>query len=762
VSIAFETELTARLYLYADPTVSGQCFTLAPGDVPAITIPPNVEYDWSGTLAGGTYAIALRADTQPGACGSGPVAANFRYFIDMSARDIIPLDDCGGATVINGPGTYSWDNTGFNSDGTEIPMAHDLWYRYSPNSNALVTLSLCTTTGVDDTQIAIYPDGCPASGAIDYNDDACGASGYEAELTNEIMLDANYYMIQIGTWGEEGAGELTITESALPPQGGNSCSAPVDLDPERDVNGNITGHFFYNTDATTDGPEETSFCYNADDGSTIGLDLWFTWTATQTGVVTAGFCDGTFDGRMEVYEGASCPSLVSPRKPVACDDDACEYDYGVPSTCDWQATAGTTYLLRIGSWQLLPTYPPAGGVADLVITQGVALPHPSNDYCDNAIPLYATLSGVGSSDTQSSTGTLFGATYYSCPYGSSGNSTVWYSITFDACAFVEIYFCGSPTTITYNPYDVQKMWNGCPCTPNEGTEIFEDAAGVINCGGGELSAAHIFNILPPGTYYVPITIGVGGWADPAADFQVNFYVEEVDCQYCDAAGNVLSCPASGSTWIQGVTFADLSRGFTSGTHTEECTGYSDFRTDVADVYEGMTYQLSVNAGKNGGILDANDLVTAYFDWSQDASFYETTPPEKYPLTRVGQNFQGNITIPFGLGGPTGVTVMRLRISKATDGPSSPCGTFTWGEVEDYSLNIMPVPCGDFDGNDVVDAADVATIRDLYFNPASTAPMFWQTADATGDCVFNIADIIYLADYVAGRVGTLECWPCTPL
>jgi len=136
------------------------------------------------------------------------------------------------------------------------------------------------------------------------------------------------------------------------------------------------------------------------------------------------------------------------------------------------------------------------------------------------------------------------------------------------------------------------------------------------------------------------------------------------------------------------------------------------------------------------------------------------------LTRAGRDYIGNITIPYGVfgpgEGPSGTTVLRVRISKESEAPNSSCGLTTWGEVEDYVMLVEVVPCGDFDGNDVVNQADIDAIKNLYFNPASAAPALWEMADATGDCVFNIADIIYLADYVWGRETTLVCFPCTPL
>ena len=762
VTVSAMFELETRFFLYQDPLTI--CNTLATGGFNA-TIPQDVPFTWTGALPAGSYAVANRANTQAGDCGTGRFATDNRFFIEIASRDIVPYDDCEGAVAINGDGSWNFDNTGYMYDlNADNAMWADLYFLWTPDIDGLAQINTCSSTGIDDTQIAIYPEGCPATGTIAYNDDAgCGASGYLSELTNVVVLSSNTYLIQIGSYyGDEGAGTLTISTAPLPPQLGQTCGDPIDL-------GTGDQHeFFYNTTATTDGPTVNSYCYDPNDGSTVGADLWYLWTASANGPVTAGFCDGNFDGRMEVYEGSACPGLVTPRKPVACDDDGCIDEWEAPSIVDWEATAGTQYLIRLGSWED-PTHPAVGGLGYLDITEGAAIAHPVNDWCEDATALSVTLAGLplGESDEVAAIGSLEHAMYYDCPYAQDGGSTIWYSITFDVCAYVAIYYCGSTAT-EYNPYHTQTVWNGCPCTPNEGVQILEDNAFVVVCGN--YSTYHEFNLLPPGTYYIPVTRGVGGWGTGKPDVQINIYVEAVECQYCEAFGNTLSCPASGSTWIQGMAFREgidtlVWRGYGSNTHLEECNGYSDFKDSTAyvpTVYEGKTYLVLANAGRNGSILTADDIMVAYFDWSQDASFYENTPPEAYPMTRVGQNYQTTVTIPFGIGGPFGKTAMRLRISKASVAPNTPCGESTWGEVEDYMLDVRTVPCGDFDDNGVIEMADVAVLKDLYFNPAAAAPALWEMADATGDCVFNIADVVYLADYVWGRVTTLECFPCTPL
>lgn len=81
-------------------------------------------------------------------------------------------------------------------------------------------------------------------------------------------------------------------------------------------------------------------------------DVWFCWTASQTAVVAASVCNGTtFDTVMGVYAGCTCPSATA---PLACNDDSCACTSGCSgnyaSRVQWVATAGSSYLIRLGAY----------------------------------------------------------------------------------------------------------------------------------------------------------------------------------------------------------------------------------------------------------------------------------------------------------------------------------------------------------------------------------------------------------------------------
>lgn len=72
-----------------------------------------------------------------------------------------------------------------------------------------------------------------------------------------------------------------------------------------------------------------------------GPDLWYSYTAAANSTVTLSTCGSTYDTALEVFTG-TCAALV----PLDCNDDSC----GLQSSISFGATAGTTYLVRVGGF----------------------------------------------------------------------------------------------------------------------------------------------------------------------------------------------------------------------------------------------------------------------------------------------------------------------------------------------------------------------------------------------------------------------------
>ncbi|MCB9915972.1 MAG: hypothetical protein H6828_12655 [Planctomycetes bacterium] len=126
-----------------------------------------------------------------------------------------------------------------------------------------------------------------------------------------------------------------------------------------------TGLFaFDNSAATLDGVPDP-LCYSFGN-SDVQDDVWFAWTAAASGVITVDCCGlTTVDTKCAVLDG-SCAGPV-----LDCNDDSC----GLQSSLSFAATAGNTYLLRIGTFAV-----GGGGTGSLRIDDGSPAQYAANGH----------------------------------------------------------------------------------------------------------------------------------------------------------------------------------------------------------------------------------------------------------------------------------------------------------------------------------------------------------------------------------------------
>lgn len=145
------------------------------------------------------------------------------------------------------------------------------------------------------------------------------------------------------------------------------------------------------------------------------------------------------------------------------------------------------------------------------------------------------------------------------------------------------------------------------------------------------------------------------------------------------------CTASGvcDEYINTVSFNTINNTSTCGNN-----GYTDFTTTSTSVAQGSTYTLTITpAIVNNTTASAytNDEIAAWIDFNNDFDFNDAGEQVAYVLVATGWTNTFNVTIP--LASFTGSVRMRVRISYQPDGAIDPCGTSTYGETEDYSINI---------------------------------------------------------------------------
>lgn len=169
-----------------------------------------------------------------------------------------------------------------------------------------------------------------------------------------------------------------------------------------------------------------------------------------------------------------------------------------------------------------------------------------------------------------------------------------------------------------------------------------------------------------GTYSVTLTASNSAGSDG-----------ETKTNYITVTGQPITyCSSSASNqsyeWIAGVEVGNLN--YTSG-----ASGYSDFTAQSASLSPGSSVSVSLSPGFSGSAY--TEYWTIWIDYNGDGDF-EDTGEEVFTGNGNGV-VTGSFTVPSSAGGTT-----RMRISmRYYYAPEGPCATWTYGEVEDYTVNF---------------------------------------------------------------------------
>ena len=150
-------------------------------------------------------------------------------------------------------------------------------------------------------------------------------------------------------------------------------------------------------------------------------------------------------------------------------------------------------------------------------------------------------------------------------------------------------------------------------------------------------------------------------------------------------------------------------------NTSTCSasgGYTNYVNDTTIntpyLYAGVRYPMSVTVGAGG-----TEYVGVWIDYDQSGTFDASEFTSFGSGTSAAVN--GFVNIPSGA--VQGVTRMRVRLRYATAlTGTDACSTYTYGETEDYKVNIiLPIPCsGTPDAGNTIASTDTAC-RNVSFN-----------------------------------------------
>lgn len=208
--------------------------------------------------------------------------------------------------------------------------------------------------------------------------------------------------------------------------------------------------------------------------------------------------------------------------------------------------------------------------------------------------------------------------------------------------------------------------------------------------GGATATSYVATVTAL-TYYRCITTCSNGGATATSSVSTVTMNAPTSC-YC-----VSSATSTGDMDILNITLgtinntsANISLTGTQGTAVGTAGMYSDWRgsaVPVPNLQQGSTNAFSVQIG---GGSPYSHRVDVYIDFNQDGDFAdagESIPIFAYANPALPNTTATSITIP--ITATTGITTMRVVCVESSS--SSYCGTYTWGETEDYRINITAAP-----------------------------------------------------------------------
>jgi len=150
-----------------------------------------------------------------------------------------------------------------------------------------------------------------------------------------------------------------------------------------------------------------------------------------------------------------------------------------------------------------------------------------------------------------------------------------------------------------------------------------------------------------------------------------FTTQEVQLEYCSSQGTNVS-----DEYISRVQLNTINNPSGSG------NGYSDFTNISTDLVKGQSYTITVTPTWTGTVYPEGYSV--WIDYNNDGNFTSAGEQVWSQAPTTNSPVSGSFTVPAGaVEGPT-----RMRVSMKYNGIPTSCETFTWGEVEDYTVNIV--------------------------------------------------------------------------
>lgn len=171
------------------------------------------------------------------------------------------------------------------------------------------------------------------------------------------------------------------------------------------------------------------------------------------------------------------------------------------------------------------------------------------------------------------------------------------------------------------------------------------------------------------TFYVQAKDAAGNIS--AASNTVNVTTLTVTLTYCASQGNSVV-----DERIERVQFATINNPSTGG------TGYTNFTAISTNATLSTAYTLTITPQWTSTIY--SEGYAAWIDYNHDGDFADAGELVFSKATSTAATATGTVTIP----ATATLGATRMRVSMKYNGTPTSCETFSYGQVEDYTVNIV--------------------------------------------------------------------------
>ena len=242
-----------------------------------------------------------------------------------------------------------------------------------------------------------------------------------------------------------------------------------------------------------------------------------------------------------------------------------------------------------------------------------------------------------------------------CPYGGSTAPDVVYVYTPMADVTVDISLCNGST------YDTKLYVYENSVTPGNTFACNDDGTGCPNY------TSEILDLLLTGgnDYYIVID----GYGGASGDYVLEISEDVVTSEYCQTNYTNLT-----DDYITNVALNTIDNSSGSG-------GYEDYTAISTDLVRGDTYDIFVDIFVNGPSWTQH--CKAWVDWNQDFIFDPLTEAFDFGQTTGTGQLTTSVYVPYDA--VLGST--RMRIAEMYNADPEPCTIYSFGEAEDYTINV---------------------------------------------------------------------------